>query len=280
MLKKLLGYLAIVVIVASVIGVFISTLNNGGNNKNIIHDYYIYYFTDYKKALAQLGTKYGLEIQYKVGPDFIDQQGQLPPINGKATQLDDFGIARFSIVLPKVLGQYPNVVIRDNLKYIKLSKTVSFYGVNYGGSAFGNILYLTNMGRDEGFTDFYLSQTFHHEFSSILMKQYKFPAQKWMAANPPDFKYDSDFKDVLSSIQQDRDLKGNEYFYKQGVMSKYSYTTMENDFNLFAQTVFNEPERMKMLINKYPLIKAKYEIFKGFYLSISPKFAKTFDLIG
>jgi len=140
-------------------------------------------------------------------------------------------------------------------------------------------MYLTDSGRKEGFTDFYIKQTFHHEFSSALMKNHDFPIERWLDANPPDVKYETDFEKYLRSIAQDRDLQGSEYFYQRGMISKYSYSTMENDFNLYAQTVFNEPKRMKDLVKKYPLIRKKYEILKEFYLSISPKFSNTFDPI-
>lgn len=281
MLKKLKIRFAIAMILLAIaLGVSLSGQGKLGHYKNIAQDYYIYLFTNYKKSLDDLGKKYDLKIDYEVGPEFIDEKGRLPPINGTATQLDDFGIARFSKILPKVLALYPPDVIKTNLKSIKLSKEVSFYGVRYGGSSIGHIVYLTDAGRDEGFTDFYLSQTFHHEFSSVLMKNHDFPTQKWFDANPPDVKYQTDFEKYLKSIAEDRDLKGNDYYYQRGMMSKYSYSTLENDFNLYAQTVFNEPMRMKTLINKYPRIKTKYEILKGFYLSVSPEFSAVFDRIG
>ena len=281
MLRNLPSRLAIaLVIFAIALSVFFNSQGNLGQYKNIAQDYYIYLFTDYKKSLHDLEMKYDLKIDYQVGPEFIDEKGRLPPINGKAVQLDNFGIARFSKILPKVLNEYPPEVIKNNLKTIKLSKEVSFYGVRYGGSSFGHMVYLTDFGRDNGFTDFYISQTFHHEFSSVLMKNHDFPTKKWLAVNPPDVKYETDFEKYLKSIEEDRDLKGNEYFYRRGVMSKYSYTTLENDFNLYAQTVFNEPMRMKKLVIKYPLIKAKYDILKDFYLSISPDFSAYFAQIG
>jgi hypothetical protein len=270
--------IAIIVIVIA-LGLAVAGSGDLSKFRNLANDYYVYYLTDYKKSLKDLGQRYNLKIKYRVGPDLIDEKGRLPPINGKATQLDEFGIARFVKILPEVLSQYPPEVIKTHIESIRLAKELWFYGVRYGGSMFEKILYLTNSGREQGFTDFFIKQTFHHEFSSVLMKSHDFPTEKWISANPPDVKYETDFEKYLQSIEQDRDLKGNEYFYQRGMISKYGYSTVENDFNLYAQTVFNEPKRMKDLVNKYPIIRKKYEILKDFYLSISPEFSKTFDPI-
>jgi hypothetical protein len=281
MFKKLRLRLAIAtLILAVVLGIFASDRGKLGRFKNTVQDYYVYGFTDYKKSLQDLAKTYDLTIDYQAGPEFIDAQGRLAPINGKAAQLSEFGIARFSKILPKVLAIYPPDVIKRDLKAIKLSKEVWFYGVRYGASAFGHTVYLTDGGREQGFTDFYIAQTFHHEFSSVLMKSHAFPTQQWFEANPPDVKYQTDFERYLKSIAEDRDLEGNDYYHQRGMMSKYSYSTLENDFNLYAQTVFNEPLRMKSLINQYPRMKAKYEILKAFYLSLSPGFSVWFDRIG
>ena len=275
LIKKLRLAIA-ALLLAIALGVSVS----GQRALHISQDYYYYLLTDYKASLHRLEKTYDLTIDYEVGPEFIDEKGRAAPINGKAVPLDELGIARFSKILPKVLALYPPDVIKNNLKAIKLSKEVWFYGVRYGASAIDHTVYLTDSGREEGFTDFYISQTFHHELSSVLMRNHAFPTQTWLDANPPDVKYQTDFENYLKSIAQDRDLKGNDYFYQRGVMSKYSYSTLENDFNLYAQTVFNEPVRMKMLINQYPRIKTKYEILKAFYLSISPKFSTVFERIG
>jgi len=277
--KSLIKSTIKILIVVIVLGVVLSNTGQFSEIKNISQDYYEYFFKDYEKSLVELERQYGISIEYIVDSKFIDEQGQLPPTNGKATQLDDFSIARYAKILPQVLSQYPPEVFKTHIETIKLSKILSFYSTRYGGSTVDKIIYLTDDGRDNGFSDFFIRQTFHHEFSSVLMKSRDFPTQKWLDANSPEVKYETNFENFLKSISKDRDLVGNDYFYQRGMMSKYSYSTLENDFNLFAQTVFNEPERMKDLIRQYLIIKRKYEILKEFYLSISPEFSTTFKLI-
>jgi len=248
-------------------------------DRKVIDDYITYYFTDYKKSLQDLGHLYGVQIVHTINGNFIRKESQLPPRNGKARQIEDFEIARFSILLPLVLQQYPAKLIGSNIRAIKLSKNLEFFGVIYGATNTVDVIYLSSDGRNNGYTDFYIKQGFHHEFSSILMRNYNFPVQQWMEANKPGFRYLVDLDKVIDSTDKDLNLKGEEQYYQDGVIAKYSYTNYENDFNLFAQMVFNEPERLKELVNKYPLIKQKYLIVKEFYLSISPFFADTFSKI-
>jgi len=248
-------------------------------NRELITDYFNYYTTDYKKSLQELGQQYNIQIIYNVGSDFLTKEAQQPPKNGKAPQIECFEIARFARLLPQILQQYPMKLISTNISAIKLTKQLVFYGVKYGASYTGDVIYLSNNGYGNGFTDFYIQQSFHHEFSSLLMRNYNFPVQKWLDANKPGFQYTIDFESVIASIDEDTDLGGEIQYYQNGVIAKYSYTTYENDFNLFAQMVFNEPERLKELVKKYPIIKKKYLIVKEFYLSISPFFAETFRKI-
>jgi len=124
----------VIIAVAIALGVAVAGTSELSHFKNIAKDYYVYYLTDYENSLEELGQQYNIKIKYRVDPDFIDEKGRLPPINGNATQLDKFGIARFSKILPEVLSQYPPDVIKANIESIRLSKELSFYGVRYGGS--------------------------------------------------------------------------------------------------------------------------------------------------
>jgi len=248
-------------------------------DRKAIDDYITYYFTDYKKSLQELGQLYAVQIVYTIGGNFIRKESQLPPRNGKAIQIENFEIARFSKLLPLVLQQYPAGLLGKNIRAIKLSKNLEFFGVIYGATNTVDVIYLSSDGRNNGYTDSYIKQGFHHEFSSILIRNYNFPVQQWMDANTPDFRYLVALDKVLESTDKDLNLKGEEQYYQNGVIAKYSYTNYENDFNLFAQMVFNEPDRLKELVNKYPIIKKKYLIVKEFYLSISPFFADTFSKI-
>lgn len=120
---------------------------------------------------------------------------------------------------------------------------------------------------------------FHHEFSSVLMFNYKFPSEQWLAANPSGFRYLNDHRKELRSVVEDTDPKGSDQLYQQGILRKYATSSMENDVNAYAAMAFTDPDRMRMLINNYLIIQSKYLVLKQFYLSLSPEFAKHFDKI-
>jgi len=269
----------IAIIILIVAQIFLVQGCSNGFDSQTLANYKIYYFSDYKGALKQLEKRYNISINYNVDDYFIDEQSKRPPSSGKATQIDDFELARFSRLLEEVLAQYPPDIVKNNIIEIRLSKTLSFFNVGYGGSNINSVIYLTSEGVGQGYTDFYIKQSFHHEFSSSLFNNYDFPKIQWLEANPADFYYHSDAANELKSIESDKDLFGEEQYYQNGIIAKYSYTNYENDFNLFAQMVFNEPERLKKLVNKYPILKKKYLIMKDFYLSISPSFTDTFNKI-
>jgi hypothetical protein len=242
-------------------------------------DLWNYHFVDYRAALKDLEKKYGVAIIHEVGPHFILELWREPPSNGRATPISDFELSRYARILRLALDKYPSDVITRNLGSIRLSSSLSFYGVAYGGTSLGNVLYLTSAGRTHGFDDRYIEQVFHHEFSSVLLRNYAFPQQRWLAANPVGFEYPSGDDKALQSISAQRSAPEGAKLYSQGFLSEYGRSTLENDMNLYAETIFTDAGRMKKLVATYARVRTKYLVLKDFYLGISPEFAGVFAAI-
>lgn len=238
-----------------------------------------YLLTDYKAALNQLARQYQVNIIATLDDDFIDLAWRGNPANGKASPISDYELARFSKLLPRFFQSYPVAIIQNDLQAIKLSAALEFHGVSYGGTSHGATLYLTSTGHANGYTDEYIAQLFHHEFSSLLMRKYPFPVKQWTASNQPDFTYAKNTTEILRSIREDRDMTGNEALYKNGFLSKYAMSTLENDFNTYAETLFTDPMQLARLVKTYPKIKQKYQLLKRFYLGIDPGFLPVFELV-
>src|SRR5205085_6021762 len=103
-----------------------------------------------------------------------------------------------------------------------------------------NAVYITNQGRRAGYTDEYLEQTFHHEFSSILFRNYidKFDTLSWKEANAPDFNY-NDPENGVGAIRDNRSSQAlDTLFCKKGLLTEYAGSGIENDVNTFAQNLF------------------------------------------
>jgi hypothetical protein len=74
--------------------------------------------------------------------------------------------------MTKALKKYPTSALQKELKAVYFLKSMKFYNIGYGGTNSNDALYLTNNGEMLGYTELYLEQTFHHEFSSILYRNH------------------------------------------------------------------------------------------------------------
>ncbi len=253
-------------------------LSDRFNLKDIKH----YYFDDYKGELKNIEKKYGINIIYQISssPDFIGEKYKKAPYNCKFTKISDFELCRFACLLPSILDLYPEGVVPKYIDRIVFLGSLSFYNVDYAGTCLDNTLYLTSKGRNQGYSDDFLKELFHHEMSSPFFYKYDFDIINWNAANPSEFTYLKTDKEVLAAIQEKDDDKRNELtLYKQGFLRNYAKSTFENDFNTYAQYIFVKPEKMRRLVNQYPKIKQKYLIIKSCYIKIDPRFSTVFDKI-
>lgn len=226
-------------------------------------------FTDFEKQIGDIEQRYKIELEYESEKIKIPELWSNPPANGTAEAIAQSNLCRAVTILSRELKKYPPNVIRSNLKAICLLKSLSFYGVGYGGTSLGRSLYLTFGSRSEGYNDNYFSNLIHHEFSSILFNAYAFPEKEWSAINPKNFHYATSDKDILHAIETDTDMDGSDKLYRDGFLAAYGQSTLENDFNLYAEQVFVAPQKLQRLTKKYPAIKQKADLVKRFYTNIS-----------
>lgn len=65
-----------------------------------------------------------------------------------------------------------------------------------------------------------------------------------------------------------------------GFLSAYGATNLENDFNVYAETIFTEPANLAQLARQHPLIRRKLDLVLAAYVAIEPQFADRFRLMG
>jgi len=223
-------------------------------NINSVKYNYAYYFTDSKQVFAVLGDRFNVNINYNIDNDFFDESIFSDNLINSATQMSDFELSRFSVLLPYFFSKYPESIIQDELKTINLSETLTIFSVPYGGTSIGSAIYLTGLSYS---TDAYIEETFHHEFSSILMRNHKFPYAAWQGSNLIEFKYAQNDAEIRQAILEGTDTVGSHRVYSKGFLTKYAMSTLENDFNVMAEQVFTNPKRLKILIQQYPIIMKK-----------------------
>jgi hypothetical protein len=199
-----------------------------------------------------------------------------PPVSGKVTPLNAALLDFASETVRKAVDKYDNKLLEGNLKKVYLLGDLQFYGVPYGGTYYGQSVFMVVKSKMQGYTEAYVEKSFHHEFSSILYKNYpeKFPEAEWLRVNAPDFKYGSGGVDAIKTGNAglDFDSKSNE----QGFLNEYSKASMEEDLNEVAGNLFLSSDEFWDVVDKYPIIKSKVQLMIQFYSSLDNKYTEEF----
>ncbi len=165
------------------------------------------------------------------------------------------------------LGKYPADILAKNLHAVYFLRSMSFFGVGYGGTNSTDALYFTNDGVDNGYTDFYLEQNLHHEFSSILYRNHSeyLDTSSWKAANIEGFDYNDPEAGVgaIRKNQSSQDLDSE--LAEKGFLTQYAYSSLENDVNTLAQNLFRPDPKFWEFVEKYPRIRTKVNLLIHFY---------------
>jgi len=228
-------------------------------------------FDDIDNKIATQEHKYGIDIQYEINVDtVIPEIWRVAPVNGSVTHATRLNVCRYLPVLIRELNKYPEHLIKKNLMAIYLLGSLSFYDIPYGGTSLEQSIYLTAGAKSDGYNDTYFASLFHHEISSIFFRSYSFPIEEWSLVNANNSFYAKSNEQVLKAIEEGGgETEENKKYYQDGVLSKYGYSTLENDFNLYAEMLFTNPSKLNLLAETYPRIYQKSELIKRFYSRIS-----------
>ena len=231
---------------------------------------------NYDSIFDKIKKNYGIKVYYQDNNDFFPQSWRNKIVNPKLSIISIAELRRFPFLIAKELSKYSKNTITENLKGIYLAKSLSFYSDNviFGATNSSDGIYITSNGIEKYYTNEYLTHIFHHEFSSILLRNYKFPQLEWESWNPREFAYSNGGTQALRD-KKDK-LSGDESLYIQGILSDYSLASFEEDFNVYSGMIFAEPEKFYELTKKYPAIKEKFKIWLSFYNSIDKKFTEKY----
>lgn len=201
--------------------------------------------------------------------DRIDAQGQQIAIDE---------IPRSKQVAVKALNKYSTTLLGYNLKALYFLKSMKFFGVSYGGTNSLDALYITNNGAALGYTDEYIEQTFHHEFSSILFRNYirYFDTISWKKANDATF----DYNDPESGVGAIRTGRSSQILdtalARYGFLTEYAMSSLENDLNTIAQNLFLPEQGFWNIVDKYPKIKTKMQLLVAFYSILDERYTERY----
>jgi len=234
-------------------------------------------FLSCNHTFGQFDNKnYNVQILFNVEDKMFPESWYESEINAEPLSLDSAECERSKQLILNAVKKYPASIINANLEKVYVLKRIKFYGVDYGGTYYldSKTVYVTNSGIENGYTDEFVEQSFHHEFSSILMQAYSFDDTNWKSKNKPGVEYGSGGVNAIIEGNSSLDFDSN--YNKNGFLSAYGMSDVENDFNTFAENLFLPSKDFWLICNKYSRIKAKVKIMITFYLSIDEQFSEEY----
>ncbi|MCC6402962.1 MAG: hypothetical protein IT207_03040 [Fimbriimonadaceae bacterium] len=178
-------------------------------------------------------------------------------------------------VLKAAFAKYPDGFLERDLKRVFVLRRISFYGLDYGGTNSLDTVYVTNDGTANGYTDGFLERAFHHELSSILLRNHMqdFDLTAWRAANPGGFQYGEGGTDALRTGKANTQL--NEEAMAAGFVSQYSQASYEEDFNMVAESLFMGPKEFWAAVDRHAALAKKVRLAIAFYGKLDASFTET-----
>lgn len=215
-----------------------------------------------------------IEILYTTDASMFPESWRIGDINGKALELDSSEYERTTQIIQTALSKYPPGFAKNYLKKIYVVAWLEFYGVPYGGTNTDGIIYIANNGEDNGYTNKFIEQTFHHEFSSILLNAHPefFDKNNWLKNNY--FEYGEGGVNAIKQSESSMIL--SEHYATMGALCQYGTSALEEDFNTFAEQLFCGSDLFWDFSEKYTLIAEKTNIIINFYHQLHPNFTKEY----
>ena len=216
----------------------------------------------------------GVYICCAVKKEIFPDSWMTKDIDAKAIPLTDKEIKRSMELIQNALSKYPDHLLKDNLKNVYIVDKLMFSGVSAGGTNSNDAVYIANSGIENGYTNSSVEQLFHHEFSSILLRNFpqNFNETEWMKNNSLQYN-----KDGVDAIKNNKDsVKFDPDYIKNGFLSQYGSADMEDDLNTFTENLFKAEDGFWKIVDKNENIKNKVHILIDFLNSLDGSFTEDY----
>lgn len=214
----------------------------------------------------------GITISFITDAEMYPESWRGGAIKGEATSLAETEYERSKSIVNNALNKYPVEVLTEHIKKVYVLDEIRFYGLRYGGTNSLDAVYISNRGLNSGYTDRYVEQLFHAEFSSILLRNlsYHLNQTTWEACNDESFTYGGSGMEAIKNKKAGEDFDPD--FHRLGLLNQYASSNFENDVNSFAKNIFNPKPGFWDAIDQYPRIQCKIQLIISFYSQIDPSF--------
>ena len=216
----------------------------------------------------------GIPIRFEMTDDMFPPSWLGGEVRATAVSVDKAEVDRSLQLADAGMANYPAGLLKENLEAVYFVKEMRFYGLKYGGTNSRGTVYITNRGVRQGFTDLYILSTFHHELSSILLRNHpeKFDSAAWHAANREGFRYRSSGMESLKDGSAD--TKYGHRFHIDGFLNQYATSSMEEDFNPYAEALFMGDRRFWEIVDRFPRVEQKADVILAFYGALDPGYTE------
>jgi hypothetical protein len=221
---------------------------------------------------------YGVRIGYGDPADFWTPPYK--PEDGRApwlemTRADPRNAAISLNGIEAALRQYPRGFVAKLIKAVFICGDLRMQG-EYAAGAAGPawiIIAARSVHEPEDLRDLAFV-TLHHELSSLVLRVDPLTWSKWVQFAPVGRQYAEQPGDALRAGQlADPPLD-------TGFLNAYGATNLENDFNMYAEEMFSNPDEVIRVAREYPLIRRKLNFVMETYAAIDPAFRDIFRMRG
>lgn len=231
-----------------------------------------------RQRAAALGKQHGLRIEYGSPETFF-----VPPYTPRDAALQGGQvIAAETAAMPRALdgieaalALYPLGFVKTLCQAIFVCGGLTLDGARAGGTFGPAWLILVAAERlGEGGIFDTCRIGVHHELSSLVWRHLPDLAVRWALLMPPGWVSARDNAEALGQVQSQPEERDD------GFLSAYGATTIENDFNVYAETAFDAPARLLAAADRSKLAASKAACLLDAYCRLDPRFKDVFGGLG
>ncbi len=207
-------------------------------------------------------------VSFAVEPNMFPADWRDPSIGAWAAPLAPGERTRSRRLLERAMAKYPAALLTDNIEGVWIVGRLGFRGISAGGTNAHRRVYVANDTRENDYTDGYVEGTFHHELSSVLLRNHadRFPRRAWLATNPAGFEYGDGgvaaVKNGRHSVLWDRAHNA------EGFLCEYARSSLEEDFNTIAEALFMNAPDFWERVERFPALARKVTVAIRFYTTL------------
>lgn len=181
--------------------------------------------------------------------------------------------------LDAAMAVYPPGFLHRMLRRVAMAGDLTVFGEEAGGLFGGAMVTVSYRYVGDPGSDGFDTDTFHHELSSVVRAQVAFNVTTWSAANPPGFAY-MDLAAYKATLADAGSVDGDPALHAAGFVARYGQTSLDNDFNTYAEKVFGHGPDFAREIAAFPRMRRKTRQLMDIYEALDPGFADYFRRTG